>query len=81
MAVDNYRYTYLRFKEDDVVASVCLRNIHYGWQFMFNYPQPLFLKHSNKLYPFIFSTDYVHIILLSGETRFVLTKLSPNTFT
>ena len=41
---------------------------------MFNYPQPLFLKHSNKLYPFIISTYQVHMILLFGETRFVLNK-------
>ena len=25
----NYRSTYLRFKEDDVVESACLRYIHY----------------------------------------------------
>ena len=61
VALANYRSTYWCFK-DDVVASACL--IHYGWQFMFNYPQPLFLKHSNKLYPFITSTYSVHIILL-----------------
>ena len=36
-ALANYRSTYLRFKEDDVVASAYLRYIHYGWQFMFNY--------------------------------------------
>ena len=54
----NYTSTYLRFKQDDVVASACLRYIHYEWQIMFNYPQPLFLKHSNKQYPFLILSKY-----------------------
>ena len=27
----NQGSTYLRFEEDNVVASACLRYIHYGW--------------------------------------------------
>ena len=49
VALTNYRSTYLHFKQADVVASACLRYIYHGLQFMFNFPVPLFLMHSNKL--------------------------------
>ena len=35
-------------------------HIHYGWQFMLNYPQSLCLKHSNTIYPFLISTHNTH---------------------